>query len=172
MKCLNQCLNSFLFLQLLPAAIKFVKSREQDVIQEIVDLLSLLEKELKDKKFFGGESIGLVDIAGCIIALWLDVIQEVAGVEIFTKEKHPKLFKWSEEYMSCSIIKETLPPRADLLAFWQSRVQSSARQYAYSVALQIEQFESLRELSLLVFHTNVFQFSKSCTTNYHLRSFL
>ncbi|KAL8094232.1 putative glutathione S-transferase [Apium graveolens] len=112
--------------KLLPAAIKFVKSREQDVIEEIVELLSLLEKELKGKKFFGGESIGLVDIACCIVALWLDVIQEAVGVEMFTKEKHPKLYKWSEEYMNCSIIKETLPPRADLLAFWQSRLQPSA----------------------------------------------
>ncbi|KAK1354645.1 Glutathione transferase [Heracleum sosnowskyi] len=113
--------------KLLPAAVKFVGSKggEQDV-EEIVELLSKLENELKDKKFFGGESIGLVDIVGSIIALWIDVIQEAVGVEIFTKEKHPKLFKWSEDFMDCSIIKETLPPRADLLAFWQSRLQPSA----------------------------------------------
>lgn len=125
----RKCLNFFVHLQLLPAAIKFVgtKGGEQDVIvEEIVGLLSTLEKELKDKKFFGGESIGLIDIAGSLIALWLDVIQEAVGVEIFTKEKHPKLYKWSKEFLDCSIIKETLPPRADLLAFWRGRLQPSA----------------------------------------------
>lgn len=112
----------------MPVAIKFVKSKgaEQDVVKENVELLSILENELKDKKFFGGDSIGLVDIAASTIALWLDVIQEAVGVEIITKERHPKLFKWSKDYMNCSIIKETLPPRADLLAFWQSRLQPSA----------------------------------------------
>ncbi|KAK1354653.1 Glutathione transferase [Heracleum sosnowskyi] len=91
------------------------KGEEQDAIVEIGELLSTLENELEDKKFFGGESIGLVDIAANLIALWLDVVQEGVGKEIFTKQTHPKLFKWSEEYMNCSIIKETLPARADLL---------------------------------------------------------
>ncbi|KAK1390668.1 Glutathione transferase [Heracleum sosnowskyi] len=91
------------------------KGEEQDAVVEIGELLSTLENELKDKKFFGGESIGLVDIAANLIALWLDVVQKGVGKEIFTKQTHPKLFKWSEEYMNCSIIKETLPARADLL---------------------------------------------------------
>lgn len=103
--------------QILDALTKVYKSKgeEQDAIEETVELLSILENELKDKKFFGGESIGLLDIVANLIALWLDVVQEGVGKEIFTKKTHPKLYKWSEEYMNCSIIKETLPPRADLL---------------------------------------------------------
>lgn len=107
----------FKFFQLIPAAMKFIKSKgkEQEVIDEICELLSKLENELGDKKFFAGESIGLVDIAANIVALWLDVIQEAVGTKIFTKEAYPKLFKWIDEYMNCSVIKETLPLKADLL---------------------------------------------------------
>lgn len=106
---------------------KFVKSqgKDQDAIVEIGDVLNILEIELEEKKFFGGESIGLVDIVANIVALWLDVIQEVIGTEIFKREGYPKLSQWIEEYMNCSIIKDTLPSRAHLLAFWLSRFQSA-----------------------------------------------
>ena len=109
-----------MFYQVLDALTKIYRSKgeDQDATEELGELLSILENELKDQKFFGGESIGLVDIVADLIALWLDVIQEGLGIEIFTQQTHPKLFKWSEEYMNCSIIKETLPPRADLLAHY------------------------------------------------------
>ncbi|KAK1354647.1 hypothetical protein POM88_047903 [Heracleum sosnowskyi] len=93
---------NFLDDKLLVAVLKFIKSksREQDVIEEIHELLSLLQNELGDKKFFGGESIGLVDIAANIVALWLDVIQEGIGKDIFTRETYPNFFQWIEEYMN------------------------------------------------------------------------
>ncbi|KAL8094231.1 putative glutathione S-transferase [Apium graveolens] len=111
---------NFIDNKLLVAAMKVFRSKgkEQDAIEETVELLSILENELGDKKFFGGESIGLVDIVADIVALWLDVIQEGLGKELFTKVTHPKLYNWREEFMNCSIIKETLPPKADLLAYF------------------------------------------------------
>ncbi|KAL1825590.1 hypothetical protein DCAR_0313765 [Daucus carota subsp. sativus] len=111
---------NFIDSKVLDALTKIYRSKgeDQDATEELGELLSILENELKDQKFFGGESIGLVDIVADLIALWLDVIQEGLGIEIFTQQTHPKLFKWSEEYMNCSIIKETLPPRADLLAHY------------------------------------------------------
>lgn len=113
--------------KLLDAVWKFVKShgKDQDAIAEIGEVLNILENEIKAKKFFGGESIGLVDIVANIVALWLDVIQEVIGTEIFKKEMYPELSNWIEEYMNCSSVKDTLPSRAHLLAFWQSRFQSA-----------------------------------------------
>lgn len=113
-----QNLRVSIIFQLLVAAMKFFRSKgeDQDAIEEIGELLSKLQNELGDKKFFGGESIGLVDIMANVVALWLGVVEEGIGKELFTKETHPKLYNWSVEYMKCSIIKETLPSRADLLA--------------------------------------------------------
>ncbi|KAL8094230.1 putative glutathione S-transferase [Apium graveolens] len=113
--------------KLLGAVWKFVmsKGKDEDAISEIGDVLDILENELKDKKFFGRDRIGLVDIVANIVALWLDVIQQVIGTEIFKKGMYPKLSKWIDEYMNCSIIKDTLPSRDHLLAFWLSRFQSA-----------------------------------------------
>ncbi|MGV7467984.1 glutathione S-transferase family protein, partial [Mycobacterium kansasii] len=95
----------------------FGKGEEQEkAIEEAKEHLKTLENEVKGKKFFCGESIGVVDIVANFIGLWTGVFQEVKGVELLTKDKYPKLIEWSDEYLKCSIIKEKLPPRDELSA--------------------------------------------------------
>ncbi|XP_075649586.1 putative glutathione S-transferase [Castanea sativa] len=93
------------------------KEREK-AAEELSKLLQFLENELKGKRFFGGETIGLLDIAGNTIGYWLGVFEEAAGVsELLTREKFPKLFNWVNEWLSVSAIKENLPPRDKHVAF-------------------------------------------------------
>ncbi|CAL2268221.1 unnamed protein product [Prunus armeniaca] len=89
----------------------------EKAMEEACELLKLLEHELKGNKFFGGEKVGLVDIVGNFIAYWLRAIQEVVGVEIFTKEKLPKLYDWSDEFVND--LQESLPARDKLVAFFR-----------------------------------------------------
>ncbi|KAM3690167.1 hypothetical protein ACJW30_09G101200 [Castanea mollissima] len=87
------------------------KEREK-AAEELSKLLQFLENELKGKRFFGGETIGLVDIAANMIGYWLGIFEEASGVsELLTSEKFPKLFNWANEFVSVSAIKESLPPR-------------------------------------------------------------
>jgi glutathione S-transferase len=86
-------------------------------IEEIEVVLQFLENELKDK-FFGGEKIGLVDISAVFIAFWLPIIQEVKGIKLFKFEKFPKLYIWSQDFNNHPIVKEKLPTRETLLAFY------------------------------------------------------
>jgi glutathione S-transferase len=82
-----------LFFQYLPAGLKAFfgeeKGREK-AVEEASEILKFLEKELKEKRFFGGESIGMVDIAANIIGFWLGACEEASGVELLTREKFPK----------------------------------------------------------------------------------
>jgi glutathione S-transferase len=90
-------------------------------VEEASELLKFLENELKEKRFFGGETIGLVDIAANLIGFWLGVFEEANGVELLTKEKFPKLSNWTNEYVGISFIKENLPPRDKLIAYLHNR---------------------------------------------------
>ncbi|GLT89507.1 hypothetical protein SLE2022_074850 [Rubroshorea leprosula] len=100
------------------------KEREK-AVEEACECLKTLEGALKDKKFAGGETLGLVDIAANFIAFWLRSFQEISGVELLTEEKFPDLFKWSEEYVEHPIIKEYLPSRDELMfVFVHKRLQN------------------------------------------------
>ncbi|XP_028777990.1 probable glutathione S-transferase [Neltuma alba] len=100
------------------------KEREKGV-EESLDALEVLEKELKGK-FFGGDSVGLVDIAGLFVAYWLPVVQEAGGLDWFNGEKFPKLQKWSHAILNHPTIKLALPPRDDLLGYARAQFQSIA----------------------------------------------
>ena len=114
-------------MQLWPAATKVVVSKGEEqkaVIEEIQEQLKTLESELKEKKFFGGESLGFVDIAANTI-VWLVVAQEALGMEILTEEKFPVLHEWYERLVDDAVFKECVPPRERHLGFFKARFGSS-----------------------------------------------
>ncbi|KAI6675158.1 hypothetical protein NL676_003064 [Syzygium grande] len=88
--------------------------------EEARELLSTLEGELKGKKFFGGETVGFVDIVAVFVGYWVGAIQEAVGVNVLTEDEFPVLCKWAEEFQNCPVIKETLPPRDNLVAFFKA----------------------------------------------------
>ncbi|XP_042506268.1 probable glutathione S-transferase [Macadamia integrifolia] len=99
------------------------KEQEQ-AMEEAWELMNTLENELKGKKFFGGYNIGLVDIAANFIAFWVGVLEDVVEIKLLDEDKFPNLCKWSEEFLSCEVVKECLPPRDKLFAFFQARKEA------------------------------------------------
>ncbi|KAJ7961342.1 Glutathione S-transferase [Quillaja saponaria] len=113
----------------MPALWKALWSNEEErdkAAEEASELLQILENELKDKKFFGGETVGLVDIAADFIGFWLGVFQEIVGLRLLTNEKLPKLYKWTQEFANHSVIKENLPPKDKLHAFFKGAIEGLA----------------------------------------------
>ncbi|KAK1377498.1 Glutathione transferase [Heracleum sosnowskyi] len=113
----------------LPAVWKIRRSQGEEerekAIEEATEHLVTLENELRGKKFFSGDEIGLVDIAANFIALWLVVVQELVGIELLTKEKFPRLCEWTDDYLNSSIIKETLPAKQKLLDRFRTMFQQT-----------------------------------------------
>ncbi|XP_054782462.1 probable glutathione S-transferase [Prosopis cineraria] len=111
--------------KVLPAAFKAAwnpdeKEREKGG-EELSEGLRILENELKGE-FFSGDSIGFVDIAGLFLAFWLPLIEEAGGLEL-SSEKFPKLKKWSHLVLNHPVVKEALPPKDYLLAYYKTRFQ-------------------------------------------------
>ncbi|MCD7465999.1 hypothetical protein HAX54_002308 [Datura stramonium] len=87
------------------------KEEKEKARDELSKLLKILDNEVKDKKFFGGETVGFVDFVSILITYWLGVIQEALQVEVLTNDEFPNICVWGEELQSCSIIKENLPEK-------------------------------------------------------------
>ncbi|XP_073134130.1 probable glutathione S-transferase [Henckelia pumila] len=89
--------------------------------EEARELLTFLEEELKGKKFFGGDSIGLVDIAANFVAYWYVIIAELVGLKLVTNDNFPNLCSWTDEYVNSSSVKENLPDREKLIENFRAR---------------------------------------------------
>jgi glutathione S-transferase len=121
----NLSFSFYFFCQCLPATFKACWGEEKErekAMEETHEVHKFLEEELKEKRFFGGESIGMVDIIANTIAFWHEVFEEASGVKLFMREKFPKLTNWSHEFMSNSVVKECLPPRDKLITYFQIRL--------------------------------------------------
>lgn len=91
-------------------------------IKEAQENLKLLEEHgLGNKKFFSGNEIGLADLAFGWIALWLEVLEEAAGVKVFEEDSFPRLHAWIQSFKESPTIKENLPERNALLNYFKGR---------------------------------------------------
>eukprot|EP00257_Ricinus_communis_P005841 XP_002520474.2 glutathione S-transferase U7 [Ricinus communis] len=106
--------------KILQTASKFRSAKEEEKLQIFEELgqhLKVLENELRGREFFGGESIGFVDIVIFFIVHWFQLRQEVMQIEFISNEKFPVLCKYLEKLHEIDVVKESLPPKEKHLAF-------------------------------------------------------
>ncbi|XP_031286401.1 glutathione S-transferase U7-like [Pistacia vera] len=96
------------------------EKEKEKCTQEASQQPKLLEKELNGRDFFGGDSIGYVDIAAIVIAFWFRVTQE----ELLTKEKFPLPFNWIEKLQASDAVNECRPPIEKHLEFVRTRYEA------------------------------------------------
>ncbi|XP_059296430.1 probable glutathione S-transferase [Lycium ferocissimum] len=115
----------FLDEKCLPAAWKALWSKgEEKDKEEAYEVFKVLNNELKDKKFFGGDKIGFVDIAANFIGFWIGIVEEATGIVLVTSEKFPHLCAWRDDY--CSHVKENMPNREMLLGYFKARAEAAS----------------------------------------------
>ncbi|KAL6883326.1 hypothetical protein ACP4OV_010740 [Aristida adscensionis] len=82
-------------------------------IKETFDAINHLEKAFeessKGKVFFGGDSIGHLDLAlGCFL-YWFEAVRKMLGVQIIDAAKAPLLAAWAARFGETSTATEVLP---------------------------------------------------------------
>ncbi|XVE62386.1 hypothetical protein DITRI_Ditri06bG0114400 [Diplodiscus trichospermus] len=94
------------------------KEREEAMAASMENL-KFVEEELKGKKFFGGEKIGLADITFGWLANLICVFEEVTGLKMID-ERFPLLLAWIQEFSQHPIIKDAGPPHDKLVIKYQA----------------------------------------------------
>ncbi|CAL0316251.1 unnamed protein product [Lupinus luteus] len=95
-------------------------------ITKAQEALTVIEEQgLGDKKFFGGNNIGLVDIVYGCLSHWLEGLEEIVGWKLIETDKFPRLHAWTQNFKQVPVIKENLPDYGNLLLHLERRRQES-----------------------------------------------
>ncbi|CAH9096086.1 unnamed protein product [Cuscuta europaea] len=85
-----------------------LKGEEQEAgKKEFIEVLKVLEGELGEKPYFGGEKFGFVDISLIGFYSWFNVFESFGNFSIETE--CPKLIGWAKRCMERESVSKTLP---------------------------------------------------------------
>ncbi|OVA02249.1 Glutathione S-transferase [Macleaya cordata] len=95
------------------------EAQEKATKDSLEALKNIEELGLGDKKFFGGETIGLVDICFGWLAHWLEIMEEIVGIKLLDAHNFPRLHRWTENFKEIPVIKENLPDHDEMLVHFK-----------------------------------------------------
>jgi glutathione S-transferase len=97
------------------------KKVKDEKIAMAIEALEKIEEEIKGKKFFGGDSIGYLDLVIGWVSYWLPVWEEVGSMKILDPLKFPAMTSWMNNFVDHPVIKNRLPPRDKMVDYFRKR---------------------------------------------------
>ncbi|KAL2342934.1 hypothetical protein Fmac_004219 [Flemingia macrophylla] len=91
------------------------------LIEEVKKGLGLLEEVFKNsskgKGFYGGDQLGMLDIALGGFLGWLRVTEIANGVKLLDQGNTPELVKWAQRFCEHDAVKHVMPDTGKLIEF-------------------------------------------------------
>lgn len=115
-------------MQIVQTASKFRSANEEEkeqILEELGEQLKVIEKELEGKEFFGGESIGYVDVVAFLLVYSFQVRQEVMQKDWINEEKFPVLCKWMGKLHEIDVFNQCLPPKDKHYAYIRAQIEAA-----------------------------------------------
>uniref|UniRef100_A0A0D6QT50 glutathione transferase n=1 Tax=Araucaria cunninghamii TaxID=56994 RepID=A0A0D6QT50_ARACU len=95
--------------------------KQQKAIEELLANVLLLEEALATTfnggPFFGGESIGFLDVVLGSRAVWLRAAEEIGGVKFIDTQRTPLIYAWLQRFSNVEFVKKSLPEFDKLVAY-------------------------------------------------------
>ncbi|KAJ0082254.1 hypothetical protein Patl1_12325 [Pistacia atlantica] len=102
---------------------------QEEAKREFVKILNRLEDELGEKPFFGGETVGFVDI--CLVPhyCYFHTYEILSGLSI--EKERPKYMAWVKRCLQKGSISKTLPDRKNALGLQTKTRRRRRREFLY-----------------------------------------
>ncbi|CDP10682.1 unnamed protein product [Coffea canephora] len=98
---------------------------KKEAAEQMFDLLKISEEQaLGDKKFFGGNSINMVDLIFALFTCWIQTTEQVVGIKVLEPSRLPRLHAWVNNFKEEPIIKENLPDSERMVEHY-TRIRSN-----------------------------------------------
>ncbi|CAN6684381.1 unnamed protein product [Malus baccata var. baccata] len=97
--------------------LRTTKGEEYDAAKkDFLDCIGVLEGELGDKPFFGGETLGFVDVALIPFYSWFLVYEKFGNFSV--EAEHPKFIAWVKRCMEKESVSKSLPEQEKVYDFF------------------------------------------------------
>lgn len=100
------------------AACRAQEHEKENAVESAQESLGIIDKLIEGKKFFGGETIGFLDLGVGSLPNWLKFLEELGGIKLVDEEKFPSFHEWSKKFVEIPIIKEKIPMPEDLIKYF------------------------------------------------------
>ncbi|XP_052483951.1 probable glutathione S-transferase [Gossypium raimondii] len=96
---------------------------QQKAIKDNYEILRTIEEHgLGDKKFFGGDQIGVADLVfGMVIHMLAPMEEVVGGVKFIKADSFPRLHAWVRHFSEHPVIKDNVPDYTRIVDFLEKR---------------------------------------------------
>ena len=102
------------------------KGEEQEAgKKELLDALKLLEEQLGDKPYFGGDKLGYVDITLVPFYSWFKAYETFGNINI--EKECPKLIAWAKRCLQKESVSKSLPDQQKVYEFVEERRKKFGR---------------------------------------------
>ncbi|KAL2943497.1 putative glutathione S-transferase [Bienertia sinuspersici] len=92
------------------------KGEEQEAAKkEFIEVMKVLEQELGDKPYFGGNKFGFVDVVLIPFYSWFYSYETLGNFKI--EESCPKIIEWAKRCMQRETVAKTLPDQIKVYEF-------------------------------------------------------
>lgn len=97
--------------------------QQERAVKLAMENLEKIEEKLNGKSFFGGDTIGYLDLILGFVSYILPVWEEAASAKILDPpSKFPAIASWSSNFLNHQVIKgEYLPPKDEAFTYFQGR---------------------------------------------------
>jgi glutathione S-transferase len=122
------------FLQLVTSSVQSFRGKTEEdksegtkqMLAAVDTLEGALRECSKGKDYFGGESVGLVDVSLGSLLSWLSAGEVMTGTKIFDTVKTPLLAAWAERFRELDGAKAALPDVDRVVEFAHKRAAAVA----------------------------------------------
>ena len=83
---------------------------------ELIGCFKLLEEELGDKAYFGGETFGFVDVALIPFYGWFDTLEKLGNFSM--EAECPKIVAWAKRCMEKESVSKSFPDQKKVYDFF------------------------------------------------------
>ena len=97
----------------------------KNALPAVETLEGALEECSNGGPFFGGDSVGYVDVALGGYLGWIKAVDEVAGTCLLDGARFPRLAAWAESFAAADAVRGASPAVQDIVAFYK-KMQAGA----------------------------------------------